>query len=128
MQLKGCFNPTMGHLSCMFSGSSVMSTGLELGKFFSTFMCFILQVGLDGELKAALSKLDLKLQAMEQRDLSISTDFGKITHVQTDLFEVLHAHRIRVRRICMHMEESDVISSVFVSYFVPYSISPSPFM
>ena len=93
-------------------------------------MCFILQVGLDGELKAALSKLDLKLQAMEQRDLSISTDFGKITHVQTDLFEVLHSHRIRVRRICMHMEESGVISvigSVFVSYFVPYSISsPSP--
>ena len=54
-------------------------------------------MGLDGELKSALSKLDLKLQAKEERDLSITTDFGKITHVQTDLFEVLHAHRIRVR-------------------------------
>ena len=54
------------------------------------------QVGLDGELKAVLSKLDLKLQTKEQKRLSISTDFGKITHIQTDLFEVLHAHRIRV--------------------------------
>lgn len=53
-------------------------------------------MGLDGELKSVLSKLDLKLQAKEQKSLSISTDFGKITHVQTDLFEVLRAHRIRV--------------------------------
>ncbi|CAI7994501.1 hypothetical protein GBAR_LOCUS1465 [Geodia barretti] len=54
------------------------------------------EVGLDGELKSVLSTLDLKLQAKEQKSLSISTDFGKITHLQTDLFEVLHAHRIRV--------------------------------
>ena len=60
-----------------------------------------IQVGLDGELKSVLSKLELKLQAKEQRSLSIITDFGSITHVQTDLFEVLHAHRIRVGlRVC----------------------------
>ena len=60
-----------------------------------------IKVGLDGELKSVLSKLDLKLQAKEQKSLSISADFGKITHVQTDLFEVLHAHRIKVVCVCM---------------------------
>jgi hypothetical protein len=54
------------------------------------------EFGLDGELRAVLSKLDLKLHAMEEKNMSISTDFGKITHVQTDLFEVLYAHRIKV--------------------------------
>lgn len=57
------------------------------------------QVGLDGELKSALSVLNLELKAKEQKRLSISTDFGKITHIQTNLFEVLHAHRIRVRKL-----------------------------
>ena len=33
--------------------------------------------------------------------MSISTDFGKITHVQTDLFEVLHTHRIKVWILCI---------------------------
>ena len=55
-----------------------------------------MQVGLDGEIKSALAMLDLKLHAKENKKLSISTDFGKITHIQTDLFEVLHAHRIKV--------------------------------
>ena len=54
------------------------------------------QVGLDGELKSALAKLDFKVQSKEEKNLSITTDFGKITHIQTDLFEVLHAMRIRV--------------------------------
>ena len=55
-----------------------------------------MQVGLDGEIKSALAMLDVKLHAKEYKKLSISTDFGKITHIQTDLFEVLHAHRIKV--------------------------------
>lgn len=58
-----------------------------------------LQVGLDGGLKSALAELNLELKAKEQKDLSISTDFGKITHIRTNLFEVLHAHRIRVRKL-----------------------------
>ena len=55
-----------------------------------------LQVGLDGELKSTLAKLDFKVQSKAEKNLSITTDFGKITHIQTDLFEVLHAMRIRV--------------------------------
>ena len=58
-------------------------------------------MGLDGELKSALSALSLELKAKEQKHLSISTDFGKITHIQTNLFEVLHAHRIRVRKLSL---------------------------
>lgn len=52
---------------------------------------------MDGELKSALANLDLEMQAKEQKYMSISTDFGKITHIHANLFEVLHAHRIRVR-------------------------------
>ena len=62
-------------------------------------------MGLDGELKSVLSRLDLKVQAKEQKTLSISTDFGRITHIQTDLFEVLHAHRIRVQLMYVLKEQ-----------------------
>ena len=73
-----------------------------------------IKVGLDGELKSVLSKLDLKLQAKEQKSLSISADFGKITHVQTDLFEVLHAHRIKVGcvYVCLSHKYSVCASSL----------------
>ena len=40
--------------------------------------------------------LQFGLHAREEKNMSISTDFGKISHVQTDLFEVLHTHRIKV--------------------------------
>jgi hypothetical protein len=42
------------------------------------------------------TSVEFGLHAREEKNMSISTDFGKISHVQTDLFEVLHTHRIKV--------------------------------
>ncbi len=56
------------------------------------------QLGLDAELKEALVKFDMRFQSGDQKKLNITADFGRITHVTTDLFPVLSARKIKVNR------------------------------
>ena len=44
---------------------------------------------MDAELKEALLKLNMKVKGKYSHQTSITTDFGKITHIETDLFKVL---------------------------------------
>ena len=44
--------------------------------------------GADADLKEALAKLNLDLKGKFEKKTSITTDFGKITHIETDMFDV----------------------------------------
>ena len=44
--------------------------------------------GMGADLKEALVKLNLDLKGKYEKKTSITTDFGKITHIETDMFDV----------------------------------------
>ena len=54
------------------------------------------QLCLDGELKEALIKLDSRLQSEKDKKMCVVADFGRITHVSTDLFPVLNSRTYKV--------------------------------
>jgi hypothetical protein len=56
------------------------------------------QVNLDAELnlREALVNLDAKLNVDEQKKLSITADFGKVTHVSTDLLTSCSSKKLQV--------------------------------
>lgn len=49
------------------------------------------ELGMDVELKEALTHLNMKVKGKYSHQHSITTDFGKITHIETDLYDVLSA-------------------------------------
>ncbi len=51
---------------------------------------------LDAELKDALVNFDVRFQTSDQKALDITTDFGRITHVTTDLFPLMSGRKVRV--------------------------------
>lgn len=88
-----------------YSLSSLLAEGQNLQ--FSTASNFLfdvekgvstvdVQLGLDAELKEALVKFDMRFQTSDQKKLNITADFGRITHVSTDLFPMMSARKVKV--------------------------------